>query len=603
MAAEIKLIHIERFRGIRELTWRPGPGLNVLLGGGNVGKTTILEAVGLLLNPITSYSLVDSDYLGRSVDDEFLIEAVMSLPGEVNRQPSMAWPWEWNGQDAVLAEAGTIEEDGPPSSPVALRPSVYKLRVRGTSDLELVYEIVQPDESVTPFSVSLRRAIGLVRLLGDDRNDRDLRLVQGSNLDRLLGDRGLRARLGREFGANSVDQHLDREPRARLELLCRLFIERQLPDQLGLAFTGSTGQSINALIGLTADKEGVVLPLATWGSGTRRLAALAIADALQDGLPITLVDELERGLEPYRQRQLVQRIAENHGQTFITTHSASVLRGAGTASVWYVDTGGQIGSLPREKIGRHLSRDPEAFLARLTIVVEGATEVGFLSELLDSELPGWQDCGVYVADGGGNDDALILLEALSLAGLKFGGFVDNENRYQGRWNTVKSRVGPLLFQWNSGNLEQNVIPMFAPDQTFALLEDPADENTGRRLRTLAERLETTDASFDALTERALERGGAIKETHDHPLIPWIIQAATGSVPDALQEASRVLRKPFVGHASAWFKSIEGGRELAKKVRDLGVWDIQLNELLKPFIKAVVHAQAEPSRASDQRRNG
>jgi hypothetical protein len=33
---------------------------------------------------------------------------------------------------------------------------------------------------------------------------------------------------------------------------------------------------------------------ANWGTGTRRLAALAIADS-----PITLEDEIERGLEPY----------------------------------------------------------------------------------------------------------------------------------------------------------------------------------------------------------------------------------------------------------------------------------------------------------------
>ena len=69
------------------------------------------------------------------------------------------------------------------------------MRVRGTEDLELVYEIVQPDGSADPFPVALRRAIGLVRLSGDDRNDRDLRLVQGSAFDRLLSDKNLRSRI------------------------------------------------------------------------------------------------------------------------------------------------------------------------------------------------------------------------------------------------------------------------------------------------------------------------------------------------------------------------------------------------------------------------
>lgn len=593
MAAEIKRLHIQRFRGIEELTWRPGSGLNLLLGGGNVGKTTLLEAISLLLTPATSYTLADSDYFGRRLEDEFLIEAIMALPGEVNRQSGMAWPWEWDGQDAVLAG---VEAPDEVAAPDAARPSVYKVRVRGTEDLELIHEIVQPDESAVSFSVGLRREIGLVRLLGDDRNDRDLRLVFGSNLERLINDRSLRARLGHELAADSVDRHLDVEPRARLQLLDEQFVAYRLPNQLGLAFTGAAGQSINALIGLTADKDGVALPLATWGAGTRRLAALAIGDSLRDGHPVTLIDEIERGLEPYRQRQLVQQIAAGQGQTFVTTHSAAVLSAASTASVWYVDTGGQIGELPTNKVSRHLARDPEAFLARLSIVAEGATEVGFLREMLEPALPGWQDRGIHITDGGGNDDALALLEALSLGGVKFGAFVDNENRNLGRWRTVKERVGQLVFQWGDGNLEQNVIPMFSADQVRALIEDPNQEKTGLRLRTLADRLETTEATFEVLTEQARENLGQAVEQWNHPLIPWIVDAASGKVPDILQDALPALRNPFKGHASAWFKSLEGGQELARKVRALGVWDQYLGELFRPFIVAVVQAQEEPLRA-------
>ena len=71
--------------------------------------------------------------------------------------------------------------------------------VRGTEDLEFAYEIMQPDGSSDFFPVALRRSIGLVRLSGDDRNDRDLRLVQGSALDRLLSDKGRRSRMASEL--------------------------------------------------------------------------------------------------------------------------------------------------------------------------------------------------------------------------------------------------------------------------------------------------------------------------------------------------------------------------------------------------------------------
>jgi putative ATP-dependent endonuclease of the OLD family len=77
-----------------------------------------------------------------------------------------------------------------------------------TEDLGLAYEIVQPDGTTDNLSVPLRRSIGLVRLSGDDRNDRDLRLVQGSALDRLLSDKGLRSRMARELARSDLKDDL-----------------------------------------------------------------------------------------------------------------------------------------------------------------------------------------------------------------------------------------------------------------------------------------------------------------------------------------------------------------------------------------------------------
>ena len=42
---------IERFRGIETPSWYPAVGVNVILGGGDVGKTTVLDAIALLLGP------------------------------------------------------------------------------------------------------------------------------------------------------------------------------------------------------------------------------------------------------------------------------------------------------------------------------------------------------------------------------------------------------------------------------------------------------------------------------------------------------------------------------------------------------------------------
>ena len=56
-SALIYQLKIERFRGVENLRWNPSEGMNVILGGGDVGKTTILEAIALLLSPSNSVVL------------------------------------------------------------------------------------------------------------------------------------------------------------------------------------------------------------------------------------------------------------------------------------------------------------------------------------------------------------------------------------------------------------------------------------------------------------------------------------------------------------------------------------------------------------------
>lgn len=79
-APTILRLSIKRFRGVRSMVWRPGHGVNVVLGGGDVGKTTILDAIGLLLSPVSPSTVAETDYFRRGVADGFEIEAVMSLP-------------------------------------------------------------------------------------------------------------------------------------------------------------------------------------------------------------------------------------------------------------------------------------------------------------------------------------------------------------------------------------------------------------------------------------------------------------------------------------------------------------------------------------------
>ena len=572
-APTIYHLSIERFRSMKTLSWHPGKGLNVILGGGDIGKTTILDAIGLLLSPINPATIPDTDYYARKVEEGFVIEAIVALPPEskINNQVKPSWPWDWNGKEAVVpAETGN---GGTKSEPV------YRVRVSGTADLELTYEIVQPDGETNSFPVALRRTIGLVRLSGDDRNDRDLRLVQGSALDRLLSDKGLRSRLASDLAEYGVKDGLTEDAKKALKGLDTAFKKESLPDRLDLAINGSQGLSVAAMIGLTADRNGVQLPLTSWGTGTRRIAALAIAEQNQGEAPITLVDEVERGLEPYRQRSLIDKLQAGKSQVFVTTHSPFSIAAASQASIWYVDHEGKIGALEPKKTARHRKTDPETFLSRITVVAEGETECGFVTALLEKVLgPSLEQHGIHVSDGGGHESTLGLLEALGDGGLHFGGFADEEDgKYPERWKKVAEKLDSLLFRWTSGCLEENIINVISNENLETLIIDPEDNNTGMRLRTLADRLGCDEKDL-----------GTIKAKTGADLKALIVAAASGMVPaDKISEKRR-----YQGHAQNWFKSVNGGRELAGKMFNLGAWPMLKVQLL-PFCNAIRKAVKLP----------
>ena len=475
-----------------------------------------------------------------------------------------AWPWQWNGTQAVVPaiDAGNETTNEP----------VYRLRVRGTEDLELSYEVLQPDGTPDNLTVGLRRSIGLVRLSGDDRSDRELRLVRGSALDRLLSDRALRSRISSALADTDFEEELTPDAKETLETLDQAFTKQGLPDCLELSITGGPGPSIASLIGLTADRNDVQLPLTTWGAGTRRLSTLAIAAHNQRESPITIVDELERGLEPYRQRLLIERLHTEGSQVFVTTHSPSAIAAASFARFWYVDHAGRIGPLEETKTARHRTNDPNAYLARLAIIAEGKSEVGFASALLEKALASpLEHHGVHVSDGGGHESALGLLEALAEGGVAFGGFADDEGQHPERWRRVMDTQGPRLFRWPSGCLEQNVIAAVPDESLEALVVDPGHEKAGTRQRHLALRLGIEDKSFPALRAAA---GTGLKDV--------IIEAALGAVPDGTPDDEQ---NHYKSQARTWFKSVDGGRELAQKVFTLGLWPV-LSAQLMPFCNAV-----------------
>ncbi|MEP1832079.1 MAG: AAA family ATPase [Hyphomonas sp.] len=569
MSSKILKLKILNFRGVQELDWHPSVGMNFILGGGDTGKTTVLEAVDLLFSPSTSFNVSETDYWMRDTETGFSIEAIVRLSEkvEINTQPNMAYPWHWDGKEAVIPDNN--EEN-------AENDEVYRFRFTANDQQETLWEIVQPDGNTIRFSVGLRRQIGLVSLPSDDRNDKDLRLVYGSALDRHIGDPSLRYRIGKQVAGINLQDQLSDEAKKALTVLDIKFGTKALPGSLSIGLTSSKGISIGALVGLLARKNATTqLPLSTWGAGTRRLASLEIGAANSNAPSFITVDEIERGLEPYRLRQLIASLSGQEGQKFVTTHSPIAIASSAEAQLWYMDSSGRLGSLPSEMVEKQQINDPETFLSRVAVIAEGATEIGFLNHLLELALGcAPLDHGIRVCNGQGNDHTRKLLKALEESGLKFAGLADNEGVKVDSWAVLKKQMGDLLLQWEEGCTEEAVISAIPNDQIPSLIGVEGEDQTGTRLQHLKVRSGAEERTLDSICAALDGTGKTLKQI--------VIEAASGNS----DHAPEVDRKAWKRHSSSWFKSEAGGAELARKAIELGGWN-ELSERLLPLLAAIL----------------
>ncbi|MCZ8546604.1 AAA family ATPase [Mesorhizobium qingshengii] len=73
----IRAIDISNFRSIKKLTWLPSSGINCLIGPGDSGKSSILDAIDLCLGARRSATFTDSDFHGLDVTQPIQIAVTL----------------------------------------------------------------------------------------------------------------------------------------------------------------------------------------------------------------------------------------------------------------------------------------------------------------------------------------------------------------------------------------------------------------------------------------------------------------------------------------------------------------------------------------------
>ncbi len=321
----IRHLAIRNFRSIKALDWTPAPGINCLIGPGDSGKSTILDAIDLCLGARRSISFGDMDFFDLDVSEPIRIAVTLGeLPASLTDID--VYGDFLRGFDAVL---DTVEDE-----PGAGLETVLTLLLQVGADLEPSWTLFSDRSLQQSLERGLpwkeRAALAPARI--GSFSSSNLSWSRGSVLNRLTDER---AELGAQLALAARQARANFGAQASPHLSQTLGIVQATAQSLGVA-VGTMPQalldshSVSIGEGAIALHSEAGIPLRSLGTGSSRLLVTGLQRAAAAAAPIALVDEVEYGLEPHRLMRLLDSLGAKETspplQAFLTTHSPVALR-------------------------------------------------------------------------------------------------------------------------------------------------------------------------------------------------------------------------------------------------------------------------------------
>ncbi len=416
---QIRQVTVQYFKGIASLDWKPGGPFCCLIGSGDVGKTTVLDAIEATLSP-RWLSFMEADFLDCDASNAIQVDVTLGeLSSELKSDERFGlYVRGWTNVNVLRDEP--VDDDEP----------VLTVRLTVDATMEPVWELVcERSDRPRILSNRDRSLFGLVRLSGTDA--RHLSWGQGSVLARLTDNTAETAlRLSGAYRTARDNADFSDIP----ELTESAKAAEKTAKSLGAYVNGSYQPGLE--LGRSGFSSGSIalhddgIPLRQAGLGTKRLATLAIQ---KSGIPegaILLIDEIEHGLEPHRIIGAISQIKRDQksnaeegkplGQILMSTHSDVALGEAGGPSLRIlkrdqVSRKMDIISVSKPELLKPILRfAPNALLARRILVLEGRTEVGIFLGIKEfwpaghDEIP-IEQLGATLVDGNGDEAPSIAL--------------------------------------------------------------------------------------------------------------------------------------------------------------------------------------------------
>jgi putative ATP-dependent endonuclease of the OLD family len=442
---KVARLKIERFRGIKEATLL-FPNHAVLVGDNNVGKSTVFEALDLVLGPdrLGRRPIIDEHdfHLGEYLSEEgkprkeIRIEVtVTSLTDEQKDRfvDSVEW-WDASKND-LHTEQPPEGVDKDHISP-ALRVTFIGYYDPEEDDFtgQTYFTRSLTEDDGEEFRKKDKQYCGFLYLRSLRTGTRALSLEHGSLLDIILRLKDIRPQMWEKTIKQMSDVAVASDPALGIsEVLENLdaAIKRYVPREWGVAphlkVSSLTREHlrkvITAFVGTGEGKHAA--PFYRQGTGTVNMLVLALLSLIAEGKQnvIFAMEEPETAIPPYAQKRIVHEIRKLSAQSLFTSHSPYVIEEFNLEEVTVL-TRPSDGVLKQAKVELPASvkhkryrqefrtRFCEGLLSRRVLLAEGATEASSmpaaarrLSEIDPAAYSSFEALGICVIDAG--SDSMI----------------------------------------------------------------------------------------------------------------------------------------------------------------------------------------------------
>lgn len=427
--SKIYSLSIKNFRGIKEFNQVFGnEKFVVLIGRGNSGKSTILQAINYVLSPTWNIGLSDLDFFNTDVTQPIEIEATITdFPRELLTDSKYGLYVRKIKEGQVIDDFLEDDNDN--------LVDALSIRFRVDSSLEPKWCVLCGRDDSEPKEISASDRAKFNVFMVADYADNQFSFGRYSPLSSLMK---LSDTAGNTVSQKLLDiirniHELTSEKGSFNELDGLLESLKANSSQLGLSLEllkTAIEFKDNSISGNSIALHNGNIPYRRSGKGSKRLLSIAIQKQLTQTGGIVLIDELEQGLEPDRIINITRYLKSGlSGQIFVTTHSSYTLVEASYNNLFLMRERASNLISFTENLQGILRTKPWAFFAKKIICCEGKTEQGFVrgidTYLRNCGLGALSSFGVIPIDCKGGDN--FIKDAKTFKKLGYDVFVVMDN--------------------------------------------------------------------------------------------------------------------------------------------------------------------------------